>query len=166
MNSPPIIPPGQVLSPMLTAAEQARTAVRNGGTPRKRRRNTRDRFGVLNAFIDCTAGSLSRAEVLSWLILYRDTRNGTARTSHSDIARRAGIGRRNVVRAIGRLVKRGLLIVVYRGGLNRGPSAYRVYPLESVAPCDNSMPAAGVAGVTSAGDISMRSLVTRESHIP
>jgi DNA-binding transcriptional MocR family regulator len=121
---------------------------------------------VLNAFLDCTAGRLSRAEVLAWLILYRDTRNGTARTSHGDIARRAGIGRRNVVRAIGRLERRGLLGVVYRGGLNRGPSAYRVYPLEPPVTGDNSMPGASDAGVASAGVISMRSLVTRASHIP
>ena len=131
---PPIIPAGQTLPPMLTAAERARKATGKHGEKPKGRRDTKDRFAVLNAFVDCTAAGLSRAEVLSWLILYRDTRNGTARTSHGDIARRAGIGRRNVVRAVGRLERRGLLKVVYRGGMNRGPSAYRVCPLESTAP--------------------------------
>ncbi len=74
-------------------------------------------------------GELSRAEALAWLVLYRDTRNGTARTSAADVARRIGASRRTVIGAIGRLRKRGLLTLVYRGGLNRGPSIYRVHPL-------------------------------------
>ncbi len=69
---------------------------------------------------------LSRAELITWLILYRDTRNGTAATAQADIARRGGMDVRTVKRAIARLQRRGLLTIVYRGGLNRGPSRYRV----------------------------------------
>ena len=87
---------------------------------------TRGRFAVLNAFVDGVAGELPRSEILVWMILYRDTRQGIARTSQADIARRAGTSTRTVCRAINRLRKRGLLIVVYRGGLNRGPSKYKV----------------------------------------
>src|SRR5262249_17593826 len=87
-----------------------------------------ERFGVLNAFVDFTAGRLQRNEVLVWLILYRDTRHGIARTSQADLARRAGISRRTVIRAVRRLVGRGLLVVVCRGSIRQGPSSYRVLP--------------------------------------
>ena len=89
-----------------------------------------DRFKVLNSFIDFTLRSLRRNEIAVWLVLYRDTKDGTARTSQSDIAKRAGIGKRTVVRMVKRLERRRLLRIVHRGGLNRGPSVYRVLPLE------------------------------------
>ncbi|MDB5297245.1 MAG: transcriptional regulator [Phycisphaerales bacterium] len=84
---------------------------------------------MLNAFVDRTAGTLPRAEALVWLVLYRDTRDGTARTSHADLARRAGVSRRSVVRAVAGLLRQKLLVRTYRGGLNRGVSAYRVRPV-------------------------------------
>ena len=63
-------------------------------------------------------------------MLFRGTKpDGIARTGQVDIARRAGINERTVRRAIRRLEKRGLLVVVRRGGLSKGPSAYRVRPL-------------------------------------
>jgi hypothetical protein len=81
---------------------------------------------VLNAFVDFALADLRRAEVAVWLVLYRDTRDGTARTSYDDLARRAGLNRRNVGRALRGLERRGLLKVVHRGGLRRGASRYRV----------------------------------------
>jgi DNA-binding MarR family transcriptional regulator len=81
---------------------------------------------VLNAFVDFALGDLSRSEIAVWFVLYRDTRDGTARTSYADLARRAGCNRRNVGRAISRLERLGLLKVVHRGGLRRGVSRYRV----------------------------------------
>jgi CRP-like cAMP-binding protein len=84
---------------------------------------------VLNAFVDSTMADLSRAELAAWLCLYRDTRpNGEARASFDDIARRAGIDRRSVARALGKLKARKMLRVVRRGGRDRGPSTYRVFP--------------------------------------
>jgi DNA-binding MarR family transcriptional regulator len=97
--------------------------------PTKTKNKNADRFGVLNAFIDFTLVELSRAQITVWMILYRDTRDGTARTSMSDIARRAGCARRNVVRAVRQLEARGLIEVVHRGGFRRGTSRYRVKPL-------------------------------------
>jgi hypothetical protein len=88
------------------------------------------RFAVLNAFVDFTLRGLSRAEMAVWLILYRDTREGLARTAVSDIARRAGCNRGTVFRAIGELKWRGLLTVLRRGGLGRGSSRYRVHALD------------------------------------
>jgi hypothetical protein len=94
------------------------------------RRKTGDRFAVLNAFLDFTAGTLTRAEVLVWLILFRDTKpEGTARTSQADLARRAGVDVKTVKRAVAELRRRRLVTVVCRGSLHRGPSVYRVYPL-------------------------------------
>lgn len=95
-----------------------------------KRRKTAGRFGVLNAFLDFTSRNFGRAEILVWLLLYRDTKpNGLASTSQADLARRAGITTRTVERAICRLEEHELIEVVRRGGIGRGPSTYRVYPL-------------------------------------
>ncbi len=69
---------------------------------------------------------LSRAEALTWLVLWRDTKNGTVRTALTDIARRIGASKRA---AVAGLVKRGLVSRIHRGGMNRGVSVYRVQPL-------------------------------------
>ena len=53
-------------------------------------------------------------------------REATARTSYDDLARRAGLNRRNVGRALRRLEGRGLVEIVRRGGRGRGVSRYRV----------------------------------------
>ena len=89
-----------------------------------------ERFRVLNAFVDFTAGRLRRNDLLVWLILYRDARGDVARTSQADLARRAGVCKRTVIRAVRKLVTRGLLVVTHRGSVREGPSAYRVLPLE------------------------------------
>jgi DNA-binding MarR family transcriptional regulator len=93
------------------------------------RRQSRLRFETLNAFVDDGMADLSRAELAVWLILYRDTqRSGVARASLDDLARRGGMNRQTASRAVGRLVRRTMLQVIRRGGLNSGPSTYRVYP--------------------------------------
>lgn len=97
-------------------------------------RQAGDRFATLNAFIDFTAGTLNRADLLVWLTLYRDTRDGTAATSQADIARRCGLSDRTVRRALDRLENAGLVKVVFRGGLRRGCSRYRVLPLADLPP--------------------------------
>ena len=124
-RNPPILDGCEVL-PLLEPTETARTAERPETKRKPNRQKTGNRFAILNTFVDTAAGELSRSEILVWLVLYRDTRNGIAKTSQADIARRAGNSTRTVCRAINRLRKRGLLIVVYQGGLNRGPSKYKV----------------------------------------
>lgn len=124
-TEPQIIPPGEVLPPMVTATKQARRAA-------KPKRKHRDRFGMVNTFTDCTLAGLSRAEIAVWLVLWRDSRKGVAQTGQTDIARRAGICRRTVYNTIGRLAGKGLVTVVHRGGLRRGASCYRVHPVKSV----------------------------------
>jgi DNA-binding transcriptional ArsR family regulator len=126
---PRIIPVGGELPPM----ESPSAPPPNGrphrdepkGKPVGGKVKARERFAVLNAFVDFTLAGLSRGEIAVWLILYRDTREGTARTSYDDLARRAGMNRRNVGRALRRLERLRLLRVVHRGGLRRGVSRYR-----------------------------------------
>jgi hypothetical protein len=101
------------------------TAKRKAG-----RRKTGDRFAVLNAFVDFTLAGLTRNEIAVWLVLYRDTQpDGTARTSQADLARRAGTSDRTVRNVLRGLTGKGLVRIVYRGGIGRGPSRYRIRPL-------------------------------------
>ncbi len=94
-----------------------------------KKRASKARFQVLNAFLDYTAKQLTRSELLVWLTLYRDTRDGTACSSQGHIALRCGIARKTVERALVKLTERELLRLVYRGGLNRGASKYQVLPM-------------------------------------
>ena len=129
MTDAPIIPGCEVLPPM--NPPRPRTTSNNGKAEKpKRTKQTAERFGTINAFTDFTLRSLTRNETAVWLVLWRDTKDATARTSQTDIARRAGIGRRTVVRIIDKLASKGLLRIVHRGGLNRGMNVYRVLPLE------------------------------------
>jgi len=104
----------------------------NADPPAKRKtskRASRLRFEMLNAFVDGGMADLSRAELATWLTLFRDTKlSGIARASLDDIARRAGMDRQTASRAVGRLERRNMLQVIRRGGLNKGPSTYRVFP--------------------------------------
>jgi hypothetical protein len=58
----------------------------------------------------------------------RDSECGeTARASLGDIARWTSIARQTASRAVGKLVRRKMLQVLKRGGLNQGASEYRVF---------------------------------------
>lgn len=118
-----------VLPPMEPTHSPIESPPATKNRDRKSHRATRDRFAVLNAFIDCSMRELSRVELAAWFILYRDTKRGTACTSQSDIARRTGCTVRAVQRALRRLIDRGLVVVVRRGRLNAGASVYRLEPL-------------------------------------
>lgn len=102
---------------------------------RKTRRRTAERFGSLNLFLDSTAGALTRGELLTWLILYRDTKpDGTTKTAQADIARRAGVDARSVRRALDRLAGFGLVKIIRQGGFRQGASTYIVEPLPTRLP--------------------------------
>ncbi len=126
---PRIIPVGEELPPM-EEAEPAPSGRPDRDNPKVKpdggKAKAGERFAVLNGFVDFALAGLNRREIAVWLVLYRDTREGTARTSYDDLARRAGLNRRNVGRALRRLELLGLLNVVHRGGLGRGVSRYRV----------------------------------------
>jgi len=136
-TEPETIPVGQEPPPLRsssssngqTSAPTRHQAVESKSNRKPARRKTANRFAVLNAFIDFAMGTLTRNEIAVWLVLYRDTKDGTARTSQADMARRAGVSVRTVRNALGGLAKKGLLRVVRLGGIGRGPSTYRVCSL-------------------------------------
>lgn len=123
-----VLPPMEPTAACGTEPALAATRLRSAAPGKANRRLTAGRFDVLNTFVDETLGTLCRGDVAVWLILYRDTRDGTACTSQADIGRRAGLSVRGVAKALRRLERRGLMKTVYRGGLNRGASRYRVLP--------------------------------------
>jgi hypothetical protein len=94
------------------------------------KRQSRLRFEILNEFVDRGMANLTPHQAVVWMVLYRDTKpDGIARTSIVDIARRGGIARRTVINSIACLRQLKMLRVVKRGGLNRGTSAYAVFPI-------------------------------------
>ena len=124
---PPRLPGCSVLPPMNPRPATANNSPKDKP---KRTETTSNRFRELNSFVDCSLIDLSRAEALTWLVLWRDTKQGgTVRTSSVDIARRIGTSRRAVTNAVAGLRKRGLLRLIHQGGINRGMSVYRVFPL-------------------------------------
>ncbi|MCY3007683.1 MAG: helix-turn-helix domain-containing protein [Planctomycetota bacterium] len=123
------LPGASVLPPMSNPTQGNETSKAKGHKPSHKA--TRDRFAVLNEFVDLSLQGLTRAEIGTWLVLYRDTRNGTAKTSQGHIAKRLGVSSRSVRNAISKLADLGLLVVVYQGGLNKGLSVYRVASLRN-----------------------------------
>ncbi|MBL8800204.1 MAG: helix-turn-helix domain-containing protein [Planctomycetia bacterium] len=123
-QAPRIIPVGQEPPPLDPRPDHRPAAGRQ--TKAKGKRTAAGRFRTLNAFVDFTLGELGRAEIAVWLVLFRDCRDGLARTAQTDMARRAGIDRRTVYRALRRLEQLGLVRVVRRGRLGSGPSSYRL----------------------------------------
>jgi hypothetical protein len=135
-HEPPILPGCSVLPPMeprrprpirLDATEGNGERTRKGSG---KRTAAGQRFKVVNTFVDFTLRTLRRNEIAVWLILWRDTRDGIAQTSQADIARRAGVSRRTVIRVVKQLCRKRLVRIVRAGGMNRGESTYRVLPLE------------------------------------
>lgn len=136
-----VLPPGKTLPPLGPDAATSTSAgsAGDGAPPLAARssaagesvRNGRAaaRFDEINTFLDVTARTLPRAAVLCWLVLWRDSRNGVARTAITDIARRSGCDRRTALRSIKALVNRGLVRVIRRGGLRVGLSIYKVTPV-------------------------------------
>jgi hypothetical protein len=117
-------PPMEPLLP--TGAGGSRSAFRGTKGSADHSRSVQGRFRVLNEFVDTAMSRLSRADLAVWLVLYRDSRDGTAQASQADIARRARLNVRNVRRALDRLQALGLVEVVSRGALHGPASRYRV----------------------------------------
>jgi hypothetical protein len=90
-----------------------------------------DRFAEINHFLDVVAFDLKRAEALTWLTLWRDVRQGIAKTSAQRIADRIGSTRRAVTTALKTLRKRKLISIAKHGGPgDRGENWYRVHALK------------------------------------
>lgn len=126
MAMPRILAVGQEPPPLPVPEEASKARVtRVNGVPGDVKQN--GRFAVINRFADFALTGLTRAEICTWLLLWRDTKpDGLARTSQVDLARRAGINVRTVKRALRSLIDAGLIVIVCQGGLRNGPSTYRV----------------------------------------
>lgn len=132
MSGPAILQGCDVLPPIEPATNGRRStadATATGRGDSKAKRKAGDRFAVLNNFVDFTLGALDRTETAVWLILYRDARDGVAKTSQAELARRAGVCARTVRRALQRLETKGLVKVVRRGRIGAGASSYRIRAL-------------------------------------
>jgi hypothetical protein len=103
------------------------------------------RFQTLNTFVDFSMAELKRADLVVWLTLYRDSRDGVARTSQAQIAKRGGLTVRAVKVAVAKLAKVGLLKVVHQGGQERGISRYQVLPLTPPVAGEAHFPSPGEA---------------------
>jgi hypothetical protein len=112
------------------SSERRKQGARRGTSIPREKRQARDRFRTINAFLDATARVLPPSASLVWLLLWRDVKpDGLARTSQADLARRSGLCLRTVKMAVKTLGAKGLLVAVSRGDLRRGPSAYRLFPV-------------------------------------
>ena len=128
-NQKPIVLIGdEVLPPMYTEDFEPpkEELINHAGalTPASPQRN---RFTMLNEFVDSTMSSLRPSEQIVWMTLWRDTRDGTARVSQGYIAKRVGLSSRSVRKNLSELKARGLVTVIHQGGLNRGISIYKVH---------------------------------------
>ena len=132
MTQPRILAVGEEPPPLDAGGTEPRQGRgKPKGTSGTARTRGGERFRTLNAFVDFTMADLKPSERAVWLVLFRDTkRDGTARTSERDIARRAGVSDRMVRYALRALERRGLVRIVRRGRLQTGPSSYRVFGLE------------------------------------
>ena len=78
--TPRVIPVGAELPPMDAPAPAPSSRTDRGrpkGKPAGGKAKAGERFAVLNAFVDFSLADLTRAEIAVWLVLYRDTGNGT-----------------------------------------------------------------------------------------
>ncbi len=143
---PPMDGPSTCLRPAGTAqnAREGRDIGAESATPakadrktaqgRKRAQASGKRWRMLNEFIDAGGADLRPNDWRVWLVLFRDAKGDTARTSQKYVAKRLNLDRKTVGRAVKRLQTAGLLDVLHRGGFRRGPSTYRLRPM----PADNA----------------------------
>ena len=116
--------PQQITRPR--AAAVVNTAVPPARRKKKQPKRSGDRWQVFNAFVDQAMQELLPAQRAVWLVLFRDERYGIAKTAQSDVARRCGVSRESVSRAIAELEGRGLIKTLRQGGMNRGMSWYQI----------------------------------------
>jgi hypothetical protein len=131
VTPPRILLPGVVLPPITpvspTVAIPPPSPHATARRPTRGPQRHEGRFSTINGFVDGRMALLTRGAALVWLCLWRDTKpNGIARTSMADLAKRCGCDERTVLRSVRTLVDEGLVEVVRKGGLGRGPSGYRV----------------------------------------
>jgi hypothetical protein len=86
----------------------------------------KQRWDMLNRFVDTRMATLKATEVLAWLCLFRHTRNGVCKVSQKRIAGQCGRSERMVRSALIELQQLGLVSIRYKGGKNKGCTMYAV----------------------------------------
>lgn len=76
-----------------------------------------ERWMLFNRLIDVEQRRLTDSEFRVLLTLFRDSKNGIARTAQSDLAKRTGKCRGTIVRAIKKLIEKDIIEIVTQGGL-------------------------------------------------
>lgn len=84
------------------------------------------RWRTLNTFVDLIARHLSLVEIVVWMVLFRDCRDGTVKASQRNLASRSGASERSVVRAMRRLRDVRLVEVVKASKSKGEASLYRL----------------------------------------
>lgn len=152
------LPGAAVLPPMSTVrvaetdavgADQASINPKSTNTRRPASKTAGNRWEMFNEFIDVTLKDLRPAEAKTWMVLFRDSRNGISKVSQTHIAERCGITRESVSRAIKKLEQRDLVRTVRHGGVNRGLSQYQVLSSNSTKACNANVTLSCDAGVKS-----------------
>ena len=87
---------------------------------------SKTRWQTLNQFVDLVLRDLSGGEVAVWLVLFRDARDGKARTGITDLATRCGMSRRGITKALALLKEKRLVEVIRRGSAAGAPNVYAV----------------------------------------
>ena len=136
LNGASVMPPMSTPQPTpqptpQVTPEKPVTPDRTNGSRRSKPKRSGQRFKMLNDFVDITMQQLSPRQAAVWLCLFRDSRNGTATAAQSYIAQRCGLKRPTVSTTVGELEALGLVVIVHRGGMNRGISRYRVCAISS-----------------------------------
>lgn len=85
-----------------------------------------NRWQEFNHVVDVVMRDLPPAQLAVWVVLFRDERGGVSKSAQTYIATRCGLSRESVSRAIAGLVRRGLVTILRKGGINKGFSWYRL----------------------------------------
>lgn len=125
-NGRPVLKGCRTLPKMVDDSEPKAAPKRETTETKKPAKQSADRFGTLNRFVDITMRDLTPSERLVWIVLFRDVRDGNVKVAQADVATRSGLTRSTVSLAIKRLIERGLVRVVRQGGFRKGMSSYQI----------------------------------------
>jgi DNA-binding transcriptional ArsR family regulator len=102
----------------------------SNGQPKRRKGNkhTKGRFLTMNSFADTSARQVGLAAQAVWFQLFRHARaKGVVSLSQGQIAERAGITKRTVIKAIKELTEAGMIELLSKGNnIKNEASTYRV----------------------------------------
>lgn len=133
MKTKELPPHIQMRNEQAKASTVQQSIKRTPPTPKKKSTKYHERWIHFNRLIDFEQRHLTDSEFRVLLTLFRDARNGIARTAQTDLAQRTGKCRGTIVRATKKLVQKGLIEIARQGGLI-GPegkqemSQYRIKP--------------------------------------